>query len=272
MAEDWRQTISWEHNDEWPFRWVPRLVEKLRERHLVPIDTSHIWISSDYSGAQHSSRFFLIGVLIADAGNLTNWQMKRVALRQQFLNDGRRMSFKNLNDGNRRAALIPFLDAADEIRGLSIVFAVDKRIQHFGGFDGFHHELKERNIILGNWKSLSFGRMITVTHIISVLLGMVTKEGQNVTWISDADDMFATELHRRDCARMKVKREVKNIALPVESPALHLLREADAPHQVIKSRVGAQGVKAGIDLEIYKSHIMRIIRLLQPFKRFLFLA
>src|ERR1035437_6014650 len=44
--------------------------------------------------------------------------------------------------------------------------------------------------------------MITVTHIISVLLGMVTKEGQNVTWISDADDMFATELHRRDCARM----------------------------------------------------------------------
>jgi hypothetical protein len=31
---------------------------------------------------------------------------------------------------------------------------------------------------------------------------MVARAGQNVTWISDADDSFATELHRRDCARM----------------------------------------------------------------------
>ncbi|MGP8269550.1 MAG: hypothetical protein ACLQLH_05745 [Terracidiphilus sp.] len=202
MAEDWHQTISWERNDEWPFRWVPRLVEKLREQNLRPIDTSHLWILSDYSGMQRSSRFFSIGVLIADAGGLKNWELKRVAVRRQFLNDGRRMSFKNLNDGNRRAALVPFLDAADEIRGLSIVFAIDKRIEHFGGFDGFHKGLKERSIILGNWKSSSFERMITVTHIISVLLGMVTREGQNVTWISDADDSFATDMHKQDCARM----------------------------------------------------------------------
>jgi hypothetical protein len=202
MEDDWRQTISWERSDEWPFRWVPRLVEKLREQDLRPIDASRLWILSDYSGTHRESRFFSIGVLIADASRLTNWELKRVAVRRQFLNDGRRMSFKNLNDGNRRAALVPFLDAADEIRGLSIVLAIDKRIQHFGGFDGFQKGLKERSIILGNWKSESFERMITVTHILSVLLGMVTRQGQNVTWISDADDFFATDLHRKDCARM----------------------------------------------------------------------
>lgn len=87
-------------------------------------------------------------------------------------------------------------------RGLSIVIAIDKRIQHFGGFNGFQQGLKERSIIHENWKSDSFERMITITHIISVLLGMVTKQGQNVTRISDTDDSFATDLHRKDCARM----------------------------------------------------------------------
>jgi hypothetical protein len=112
------------------------------------------------------------------------------------------MSFKNLNDSNRRAALVPFLEAADEIRGISIVFSIDKQVEHFGGFDGSLEGLRERKIIRGNWKSHSFERMITVTHIISVLLGMLTKEGQNVTWISDADDLFATDMHKQDCARM----------------------------------------------------------------------
>jgi hypothetical protein len=53
---------------------------------------------------------------------------------------------------------------------------------------------------------------------------------------------------------------------------LELWRQANTPHKTIKAGIGAQGVKAGIDLEIDKAHIMRVIRLFQPFKRFLFLA
>jgi hypothetical protein len=201
VANDWCHA-SWEVIGEWPFQWVPHLVAKLRERNLVAIDAPNLWVASDYSGAQRGSRFFLIGVHIGNSGDSSDWERLRLAVRQRYLSDGRRMSFKALNDGQRRAALKPFLNAADAIRGVSVVFAIDKRLHHFAGFDGFHQELKERNIILGNWKSLSFERMVTVTHIISVLLGLVTKEGQNVTWISDADDLFATEVHKRDCAKM----------------------------------------------------------------------
>lgn len=201
MADD-RHRASWEVIGEWPFQWVPHLVAKLRERNLVAIDAPHLWIASDYSGAHRGSRFFLIGVHIGDSRDSLDWERQRLAVRQQYLGDGRRMSFKALNDGHRRAALIPFLNAADAIRGVSVVFAIDKRLRHFASFDGFHEGLKERHMILGNWTSRSLERMITVTHIISVLLGLVTKEGQNVTWISDADDLFATEVHKRDCAKM----------------------------------------------------------------------
>lgn len=53
---------------------------------------------------------------------------------------------------------------------------------------------------------------------------------------------------------------------------LELWRQANTPHKIVKAGIGAQGVKAGIDLEIDKTHIARVIRLLQPFKRFLFFA
>lgn len=197
------QTLpSWEAVGEWPFSWVPHLAGKLRERHVEPIDVPRLWVASDYSGAQRGSRFLFVGVLVGNFGDSPDWERQRVAIRKQYLGDGRRMSFKGLNDRNRRAALIPFLDAADSIRGLSVVFAIDKRLQHFAGFDGFHEGLRKRRIILGNWKPDSFERMLTITHLIAVLLGLVTKKGQRVIWISDADDCFATDVHRRDCARM----------------------------------------------------------------------
>ncbi len=112
------------------------------------------------------------------------------------------MSFKALNDSQRRAALIPFLGAADAIRGISVVFAIDKRIRNLGGFEGFYQGLKDRDIVLANWKLHTFEQMITVTHLISVLLGLLVTEGQSLLWISDADDCFATDSHKHDSARM----------------------------------------------------------------------
>src|ERR1035437_10180416 len=51
-----------------------------------------------------------------------------------------------------------------------------------------------------------------------------------------------------------------------------LWREADAPHQVIKAWIGAQEIKAGIDLEIGESLAMRFIGFFQPCKRLVLLA
>src|ERR1035437_812698 len=72
--------------------------------------------------------------------------------------------------------------------------------------------------------------------------------------------------------RARYERETKSATSPPKFPDIHLFREAYTPHQVVKARVGAQRVKGGIDLEIDKPHIMRMIRLFQPLKRFVFFA
>jgi hypothetical protein len=192
----------WEGADNWPFGWVPLLVDKLRERGLPKLETPDLWVASDYSGAQRGSRFMMLGVLIGDAGHSEEWELRRREIRKQYLPDGRRMSFKGLNDSKRRAALIPFLDAADAIRGISFVLAVDKRLRNFGGHEDLQQRLKELGVVSGSWKPHTFDRMIVQTHLISILLSLVTREGQSITWISDADDSFATDAHKKDTAGM----------------------------------------------------------------------
>ena len=70
------------------------------------------------------------------------------------------------------------------------------------GFEGFQKGLIERGIIAANWKPQSFERMVTVTHLVGVLLGLTTVEDQGVWWISDADDSLAREAHKGDFAKM----------------------------------------------------------------------
>jgi len=199
---DTSDVAPWKGVGQSPFPWVPLLVSKLRERGLPALDAPSVWVGSDYSGEHRGSRFLMLGVLIGDAGDSPEWEARRSAIRKQYLGDGRRMSFKGLNDSQRRAALVPFLEAADAIRGISVVFAVDKRLRYFGGHQDLQQRLKERGIVLAKWKPHAFERMIVVTHLISVLLALVTKEGQSITWISDAGDAFATEAHQKDTARM----------------------------------------------------------------------
>lgn len=202
MTDSWPQTQFWQNSPDWPFRWSSLLTAKLRDQGVGPIEAPDLWIATDYSGVHHNSRFFSIGVLIADASSTAAWQKSRVAIREKFLGDGRRMSFKALNDSQRRAALVPFLEAADTLRGCCIVLAIDRRLPHLLGFEGFQKGLAERKIISANWKPQSFERMIAVTHLVSVLLGLTTLENQGVYWISDVDDSLASDVHKRDFAKM----------------------------------------------------------------------
>src|SRR5664279_1057869 len=103
-------SAQWEATDNWPFKWPPLLVDKLRQLGLPRLETPDLWVASDYSGAQRGSRFMMIGVLIGDAGHSAEWELRRRKIRKQHLPDSRRMSFKGLNDSKRRAALIPFLN------------------------------------------------------------------------------------------------------------------------------------------------------------------
>src|SRR5258708_6219692 len=67
-------------------------------------------IASDYSGQHKSATHEAYSFLTTTAVALEKWLPVRAQFRQQWLPDGRRLSFKQLREPVRRRALVPFLN------------------------------------------------------------------------------------------------------------------------------------------------------------------
>src|SRR5438876_1814427 len=86
--------------------WVTSFNKWLRLSKLPKLTGSTIYVASDYSGQDKQSPFEVLSLLIVDLDNSHAWERQRRLVRYRFLKDGRRISFKALNDGQRRRALI----------------------------------------------------------------------------------------------------------------------------------------------------------------------
>src|SRR5262249_27803293 len=120
----------------WPWRpivtplfpWV-RSIEKIIRAIQVPAITGpNVYIASDYSGEAKSHLYDVLSILYLDVQQSSEWAERRRLVRTQYMADGRRMSFKALNDRQRQGALVPFLRAANAIHGVLISIAVRKSI------------------------------------------------------------------------------------------------------------------------------------------------
>jgi len=112
------------------------------------------------------------------------------------------MSYKNLNDGQRRAALVPFLEAADRIQGLSVLMAFDKRLGELCAGARTYERMKTDGILRGVWKPRAFEQMMRTVQLVSTLLAAVGAKDQNIYWVSDMDECFANAERKHDIARM----------------------------------------------------------------------
>ncbi len=152
---------------------------------------STILISSDYSGEHSGVKYQIFSFLIADIGSCQEWEKKREKLRSEFLSDNRRLSFKNLGDNQKRKALKPFLEAADNIPGLVFTIAVDSSIQSL--FEGAT-PLDLENLDFSafrSWKPKVLEKAFRTVHCISFLLAGLSYSGQNVMWFTDEDSIAA---------------------------------------------------------------------------------
>jgi hypothetical protein len=112
------------------------------------------------------------------------------------------MSYKNLNDGQRRAALVPFLEAADQMQGVCVTMAFEKRLGDLCASKGLYERAKTEGIIQGTWKPQMFEQMMRTVQLVSTLLASVAVKDQNIYWISDMDESFANEQMKIDTVRM----------------------------------------------------------------------
>lgn len=160
----------------------PRCLPDLRrDRNLI--------IGSDYSGQHKGAAYEAIALLLSDSQASAAWNSLRRAVRRAVLGDGRRMSYKALNDRRRRAALRPFLDCANTLEGLLIAILVSRAGDSLFGnsrrLDFTTEELRP----FSHWDGRIFERMLLIIHVISVLLGGLSAPGQNLLWITDEDDI-----------------------------------------------------------------------------------
>jgi hypothetical protein len=192
----------WRHLPTVLYPWV-RTIEKIVRAIQAPeISGPVVYIASDYSGAVKSHLYDVMSVLYLDLKQSSEWAKRRQLVRAQYMADGRRMSFKALNDRRRQEALVPFLDAANAIHGVALSIAIRKSISNLCAGEAFFKQCMNDIQLDHGWRLASFERMVRVVHLISVLIGGLSQPRQSIYWISDQDDMFANARRSIDVKKM----------------------------------------------------------------------
>jgi hypothetical protein len=180
-------------------------------------------VASDYAGECKGDKSNSYSFLACDAIYLWLWHEMWEKTRSKHLPDGRRMSFKKLNDKFRQGALVPFLKAANTIPGVLITFVFHKNTGLL--FKGEHTSWKHQ------WKRRPFEKLLRVAHLFSMIISCLSRNQQEIVWLTDNDEIMANE------AKQKNTRSV----------VMHLLNHY-LRHQISWTRFGTPKGLASEDL------------------------
>jgi hypothetical protein len=180
----------------WP--WTRVFLGKLRQLRGEPFQGTYLLFGSDYSGDHVGSRFKIYAFVVADADGSPEWPARCREVRRKFLSDGRRMAFKNLNDGQRRRALIPFLDAAEYLDGQVVAVAVTKKLSGLSTSTNSLRQWADLHGLRGRWDPKSFEQMARVAQFFALFLSVWSLPGTHVSWVTDNDAIVA----RAHCVSM----------------------------------------------------------------------
>lgn len=148
-------------------------------------------LASDYSGQHRAATHETFSFLVADLTSCWLWDNRRLEVRKTLLRDKRRMSYKALNDVQRRRALLPFLTAADCIPGLLVTMLVDKRF--IRSLELTVEERRELPPVFAEWPTKVIKKLVFISHFGALFLAGLSASRQNVLWITDNDDFVAND-------------------------------------------------------------------------------
>lgn len=147
-----------------------------------------IAMASDYSGDHSSSRFHVISTVLVDRTAMTTWDRVRSHLRNEFLKDDRRISFKRLGDKRRQSFLPNFLSACDELPGINLVVCVHKDLPRL-----FLKDLQFDKAFLDQLgkDDDALEQAIRVAFFNAFLFSNLCSDGLSIEWISDEDRILS---------------------------------------------------------------------------------
>jgi hypothetical protein len=162
-----------------------------------PLATSRLLIASDYGGDHHGASHRIYCYLVICSGG-RDWLHAVKWARRSALRDGRRMSYKRLNDHFRQRALVPFLQAAANLDGHLVAIAVDKQKKWLSFPPNTAHDLRKAFGLKANWNPKSLEAMMRKVIFLSILVSIWSRPYSDVTWITDEDEFVANDSRHDD--------------------------------------------------------------------------
>ena len=159
-------------------------------------------IASDYSGqhkkATHEAYSFVVTTDLA----LREWLPLLRGFREQWLPDGRRISFKKLNEPVRWRALPAFLETASKLHGNLITVLIDRRVGSFidGGPEATVRLFPDCFPL--STKHGTVEKMLRLASFVALILSGLRRESQTSMWISDHDETLDSHEKREGFARL----------------------------------------------------------------------
>lgn len=173
-------------------------------------DSKKLIIACDYSGEHKESNYFTVSFILADFDKLTEFDQGRLYIRDKYNIGERRFEYKKIfHDKITTRGLTGFLRSIDTIPGILLTFSINKEIE--GLFENLD-EIKSENDFFYEWNLDDLGKLLWTVHLGSLFIALLSKENQNIYWLSDNDNIVAN-LDRKK-ATVKYFAYILSIYLP----------------------------------------------------------
>jgi hypothetical protein len=172
-------------------------VEAVGRAQLPALDrTQLLYIASDYGGSHKGAGQAVYTFLITDKESLVNWREDRLNVRaaRMAADPSRTFAYKKLKDAIKNRALGPFLQTVNNMNGLLFTIGIDGRRRYLTP-EARENRLPTR---FADYDRDIFERMHRIVHVISLLLAGLSREGQNVCWITDDDPIASNPTVKGD--------------------------------------------------------------------------
>lgn len=156
---------------------------------VSPVLGAHVLLASDYGGTHRESKYHTFSFLAADLQFAWIFLDECKAIRAANLGI-RRMSYKSLNDGHRRRALVPFLRAGNTIPGFIVTFAIEKTLGSL--FEEDWESLQGALPGLDSFKVATSRKLFHIGHLAGLTVCPWLTPGTDLTWLTDDDDFTAS--------------------------------------------------------------------------------
>ncbi len=179
-----------------------QIVEKNNSPLLWPVVDSPQVIVSDYSGQHRQATHEVYSFLVTTWDELQGWLPLREAFRNDWLPDGRRISFKQLREPLRRTAYPRFLELVGRLKANLITVMIDNRVGSFvqGGPRALADVLDD--CFAPGISDASIEKTYRLALFVALLQSGLRQEKQPSLWISDHDETLDSFDRRERFARL----------------------------------------------------------------------